>query len=125
MVSYELIDVEGYDSWGVRITDGKYKDVVVGYGAVSAQEVPEHDHAKLNFEMGVLEPKEESAALEGDVDFKMLTGDILRDIIMSAFDGTEDYRIGGEDASESGNNNTQEPNSERALRSSSYTISEG
>ena len=125
MVSYELVDVEGYDSWGVRIVDGKYKDVIIGYGAVSAQEVPEHDHAKLNFEMGVLEPKEESAALEGDDEFKMLTGQILRDIIMSSFDGEQDYRIGDKDASESGNDNTQEPDSERALRTSSYSIFEG
>ena len=125
MASYELVDVEGYDNWGVRILDGKYKDVVIGYGAVSAEEVPGQDQAKLNFQLGVLEPAEEKAALEDDDEFRMLTGDILRDIIMSAFDGKEDYRIGDKDASESGNDNTQEPDSERALRTSSYSISEG
>ena len=55
MASYELVDVEGYDNWGVRIVDGKYKDVIIGYGAVSAEEVPGQDQAKLNFQLGVLD----------------------------------------------------------------------
>jgi hypothetical protein len=120
-VKYELIEIEGIENWGVKLLSGKYSDVVVTYGAVDAIE-NDDGTATLSYQVSVLSPLEEKSSIEGQEEFKLLTGEVLYDIITTAFD-SGDYRL-GEDSDDDRNNDTKERTAERGLFKAGYSISE-
>jgi hypothetical protein len=89
---YELIEVDGEDSWCVKLKSGEYADVVYKYNHVKAV-APDSDdgYATLKFNYEVLYhaelPEEKFAQCAA---FEDSLGDILYDLIMSAEDKQEE-----------------------------------
>ena len=70
---------------GIKILEGKYKDVSYSYGLVSAEEVEETNEAKLSFQYMLLtSPLYKFDELRIDEEFRKLMGDILSDIILKS-----------------------------------------
>ena len=87
---YEFVDFLD-DEYAVKVTKGKYEDVLYKYNNVSFREDSDgNETATLSFNVtvldGIVEPKNE--------EFDKLCGDILVDILHNALDSGE-YKIGG------------------------------
>lgn len=81
---YSIVENPQSDFYGVKLNTGKWKNVIITYGAVSIKECTETGYATLAFsyqieDSGVFQPDE----LEGNEDFKNYLGDILSYIITS------------------------------------------
>jgi hypothetical protein len=120
--TYDLIERDDIDSWGIRLTKGKYTGVEYSYGKVSIKELPEDDgsgDALLTFDYIVHEFPESFSKdeIENAEDFHQNIGDVLRNIIIEIAEET----VNG---SEPRNDNTSESTDERAVRASGYSVSE-
>jgi hypothetical protein len=71
-----------------RITEGVYQNVCFKFGVIKFDEdVPDGvDEAKCNFEFHVL--KDEHTHYESDLDFQMITADILKQTLIAIYEGT-------------------------------------
>lgn len=88
--SYEFVDFLD-NEYAVKVTKGKYENVLYKYNKVSFQEDDDgNETATISFDVtvldGIVEPKNE--------EFDKLCGDILVDILRNALESGE-YEIGG------------------------------
>ena len=81
---YKFVESNISELYGVQLTSGEWKDVVITYGKVTIKENKESGIATLGFtymvqDSGTFQPDE----LESNEDFKNYLGDILSHVINS------------------------------------------
>lgn len=91
---YALVENDGSSEfaefYGVKLTTGKYKNVIVIYGKVSVQEDKENDEAKLSFTYAVQDPADfDIEFLQKDEDFNNYLGAILQFFIEDSLNKQE------------------------------------
>jgi hypothetical protein len=84
---YKFVESSLSDLYGIKLTSGKWKDVIITYGKITIKEDKEAVIATLSFTYHV----EDAASfqpdqLEADIEFKNYLGDVLSHIINSKDD---------------------------------------
>lgn len=76
--------------YGVKITTGKYKNIIVIYGKVSIHEDEEKDEARLSFTYAIQDPADyDIEFLEQDEDFNNYLGAVLHFFIEDSISNQE------------------------------------
>lgn len=89
---FTLVENISEDFYGVKLTSGKYKGVILVYGAVSIKEPLEGslDDARLSFNFNVKDSgKYQPDELENDPDFCNHLGDVLTYILVTQLEKQE------------------------------------
>lgn len=113
---------EGEENWVIHIKKGKWADTYYKYGRVT-MEPPEgltwedlenmgdeEVTPLLSYNYGLIESPFDLEELVNDTEFNEYVGEILAHVINDAFE-KGDYKIGDKNASESGNDNTEDTDS--------------
>jgi len=91
---YSFVERSDTDNWVVQIKGGPYEGVCYEYGKISAKTDEDADTATLAFKFNIIEYGEVcEEGIETLVHFNNAIGDILQDVINSAFDD-KNYTIG-------------------------------
>jgi hypothetical protein len=79
----KLVEKEGVDFYGLKITEGKYKDVIFYIGQVRFIEDKENDQCTFKYDFKVDSTPDEYSIeeLNDDIEFKNTVGDILIEIL--------------------------------------------
>ena len=90
---YKLVENPNEDFYGVQLTSGNFKDVLIIYGAVSVKELDDGT-AKLSFNYNLKDPADHDYdTLVKDEVFNNYLGDVLQHIISDSLENKE-ARIG-------------------------------
>lgn len=113
-ILYTLTDSGDLDSeqWAISIDSGKYKRVIYQYGVISLLEGDET--ARVKFSYDVIDDNDLDLHTN-KAEFELTLGDILREI----FEEIEKDSNG-----QNGNNNPEEPHSQRGFHEEGVSISE-
>jgi len=90
---FKLVENDGSgefaEFYGVRLTTGKYKNVIVIYGKVSVQEL-DTDEARLSFTYAIQDPADfDLEFLQGDEEFNNYLGAVLEFFIQDSLENKE------------------------------------
>lgn len=93
---YKFVENAESDFYGIKVTSGSYKDVVVVYGRVSIKE--EDNQARLSFTYNIQDPASfDHKILQESEEFNTFLGDMLTDIIQETLNEKE-AKIGSKSA---------------------------
>lgn len=91
---YSIVESNDVEFYGVRIKQGKYKDIIVVYGKVGIKEDQETDTARLSFTYNLQDPADfDPQSLEKDEYFKNYLGAILQHIITESLEEAEKKNV--------------------------------
>ena len=89
---YKICEVSANGVCPIQITRGKFNGIKYAYGRVAIEEL--EDNAKLSFEYDIFDGVVDENSIE---EFKKMTGDILKDILIEQLDSNEVIYTGGTD----------------------------
>ena len=91
---YSIVESNKSEFYGVKLSGGKYNNVIVIYGQVGIKEEPELDQARLSFNYTLQDPGElDSSDLDKDEYFKNYLGAILQHIINDTLEHNEQNNV--------------------------------
>jgi len=91
---YSIVESNNIEFYGVKLTSGKYKGVILIYGEVGIKEDQELDTARLSFTYNLQDPGEhDSKDLDNDEYFKNYIGAVLQHIITDSLNEAEKNNV--------------------------------